>query len=845
METMTRNGHHADTGEVLNQAGVGYLSIPAIGGDGRTLAIALTDALGQPTARAFEIGWSELRALFEKRKIVVAGKDGKQADGPMWSPVSIPDGERITNGSVVALSCLVFDFDKVGWEEGKRYLEPYVYIAHTTFSHTPEQTSVRAIIPLTRDVPVNEWKAFYRGAMVQLGGGIPDAKCLNPGRRFFLPACPAERLPDAWTRVHEGRWLDPVEIEPLAPPSTPRVLNTSGLKVTWEPSSEDQRQRDLRHYALAALKSETEKLLSQPEGGRNNALNTAAFCLGQCVGSGWLTEDEAATALAGAADAVGLDGAEFERTFQNGLVAGIREPRPVPDLRWWSERGAECGLKARLREPEPAPGDEPIADAESIEMNLSDHGPDIPVPTRPGSELTVHDLDALGLFRGNPNDYKLGVAWAYENVGRWAFFEGSQWWTYEHGIWRLRDEDFATQSMQEFLERIYAQNRELNITPAKLGNSLKIARNREKIGIHLHSKLNARKGWVALENKVLDIEKGTSLEHSPNNWLTSKRPVTYDPDATCPTWDRFLRQVLITEKKEPCQEWIDFLQEWVGYLLIPDNSAQLSMFWVGGGENGKTVVTSVIENLIGADYCCDVPIEMLHEPYHRAELQGKLVGFVDEPDAKAMQKNAGHFKKITGGGVMSARRVNERVFNFKPLTRLIITCNELPKTSDLSHGYFRRIAVIDWRFRVTEATRNNRLIEELSKELPGILNWALEGLGRLKDRNWSVMVPEESKRLLSDYQLSQDLLSQFIEDRCGRLEGALTKFDPLYRAFRQYCEESGEKPWSKQAVGRRLTQLGYVSEMIERGESKQRGRRGLVFPVQRRDEEPPPPGFED
>jgi hypothetical protein len=66
--------------------------------------------------------------------------------------------------------------------------------------------------------------------------------------------------------------------------------------------------------------------------GRNHALNTAAFRLGQLVGAGLLTREEAEATLTAAAVEAGLGQdprqvGEIPRTIASGLNAGIRNPR--------------------------------------------------------------------------------------------------------------------------------------------------------------------------------------------------------------------------------------------------------------------------------------------------------------------------------------------------------------------------------------------------------------------------------------------------------------------------------------------------------------------------------------
>ncbi|MCL2012759.1 MAG: DUF3987 domain-containing protein [Cystobacterineae bacterium] len=83
-------------------------------------------------------------------------------------------------------------------------------------------------------------------------------------------------------------------------------------------------------YVKAAIDAELARLTSAQEGTRNSTLNAVAFSLGQWVPE-FLSESEARDMLLQAALACGLGENEARKTIESGLVAGMREPRQVPE----------------------------------------------------------------------------------------------------------------------------------------------------------------------------------------------------------------------------------------------------------------------------------------------------------------------------------------------------------------------------------------------------------------------------------------------------------------------------------------------------------------------------------
>jgi hypothetical protein len=92
---------------------------------------------------------------------------------------------------------------------------------------------------------------------------------------------------------------------------------------------------DLPAYAQAALKAEAQRVASAVPGGRNHALNKAAYNLGRLVATGVLAEDIAATELYEAASVhfgptrVDVQPADARATIRSGMAAGTRKPRHV------------------------------------------------------------------------------------------------------------------------------------------------------------------------------------------------------------------------------------------------------------------------------------------------------------------------------------------------------------------------------------------------------------------------------------------------------------------------------------------------------------------------------------
>jgi hypothetical protein len=162
---------------------------------------------------------------------------------------------------------------------------------------------------------------------------------------------PGSRIGDrTYTQCHSARpaplpnWLASLLITPPPPPvPQPRTVPEPG-KAT-------------RAYAMAALRSEAQRMAAAVDGTRHDTLNKAAYALGQLVGAGLLPEQAVITSLADAATQSGLSKQrEIHRIIGSGMNAGIRRPRVVP--------------ASQPRRPQP-PRDAPTLPAQTVNPRLA------------------------------------------------------------------------------------------------------------------------------------------------------------------------------------------------------------------------------------------------------------------------------------------------------------------------------------------------------------------------------------------------------------------------------------------------------------------------------------------
>lgn len=317
--------------------------------------------------------------------------------------------------------------------------------------------------------------------------------------------------------------------------------------------------------------------------------------------------------------------------------------------------------------------------------------------------------------------------------------------------------------------------------------------------------LNIR-GWT------VDLKKWAMWENGPQDHLTKMSPVEYDENAECPTWRAFLDRVTAGN-----QELQTYLQRIAGYCLSGDTGERCLFVLQGIGANGKTTFLNVLSDLLG-DYAVNTPIESLMSrsttgiPNDIARLRGARL--VTASEGEMGQKLAESLvKRLTGRDRITARFLFKEYFEFEPNFKIFLATNHTPLIRGSDEGIWDRIRLIPFSVRIPQEERDPQLPDKLRAEMPGIFNWALEGC-----REWQesgLPTPEIVVRATGEYRAEMDILARFLEENVLFVPGAKVASAALYKRYREWCDNSGERFESQKMLGMQLKERGVQSRKVQ------------------------------
>ena len=307
----TRRRHQRPAAEYAKHINSG--AAPAAAG---SFAIALFAGIDRPALEQRTVSLDELRQLLSRFEMLADKRRGR-----CWSPTRYADGATSRgNAGVLEVSALVFDLDRV--PPNPERLADCCWLGHTTWSHTPSAPRWRVVIPLARPVPAKQWADAWRRARAAL---CPEAdpSCKDASRAYWLPShSGGVTSRTAW---HDAPLLDPGALPALPPEQVRPELRRAPSARLQRPSRDSDRRRGEAYMTRVIAGFER-----TPPGGRNAALNGAAWTLGRWVAAGALEQLAVEDALYAAAARNGLVGDDGDRqcwaTIRSGLSAGLQEP---------------------------------------------------------------------------------------------------------------------------------------------------------------------------------------------------------------------------------------------------------------------------------------------------------------------------------------------------------------------------------------------------------------------------------------------------------------------------------------------------------------------------------------
>jgi len=291
---------------------------------------------------------------------------------------------------------------------------------------------------------------------------------------------------------------------------------------------------------------------------------------------------------------------------------------------------------------------------------------------------------------------------------------------------------------------------------------------------------------VPTRSGLLHLPTGELMPATPALFTRNALDFAYDPAAPEPErWLTFLGEVWPGEDEADC---ITALQEFMGYLLTPDTSLQKALLIPGPKRSGKGTIGRVMGKLVGEANTVAPSLNSFgRSDFGLEPLLAKQLAIVSDmrlsgrTDEAAVAEN---LLRITGEDRVSVNRKHRSALDVTLRARFVVMTNEVPRFADRSGALVSRFIVLPMR-QSFFGREDPGLTGALMGELPGILNWAVEGWRRVRATGRITQPQAGADVALQMGDLSSPIPA-FVREWCEVGPEHWVAKDRLFAAFREW-----------------------------------------------------------
>ena len=434
---------------------------------------------------------------------------------------------------------------------------------------------------------------------------------------------------------------------------------------------------------------------------------------------------------------------------------------------------------------------------------------------------TQHQIDSIVNFgqfsdKANVTEAKMGSAFAEWLTDKAVYvFEKKQWMIWNGSYWEADQCSLMTHLAYDFVRETeaalvdigkYSDLSKLSQFESinKLENITKFATTDRSVS---NSEFDTDPFLLAASDMWIDLISGKAVAPNPAKFVSKALSVHYDQAADCPNFLKFLYDIF-----ERDQELIGFVQRAIGYSLTGSTSEQCLFIMIGDGANGKSTFINVINKLLGLYGSTAASQTLIANGGNSigddlVDLIGARLITVSETEEGQSLAEA-KIKQMTGGDRLKGRPLYGTHIQFNIIGKLWLATNSLPQINNTDHGIWRRIKAIPFIRTFSSEEQDKTLGDKLIQELPGILNWAIEGC--LAWQEDELQTPQIVEDQVAEYKSAMDSISQFVRDECEQDSNHVYAASKFYQAYRDWCVSAGRKPQSQTAFKRALEKLNGV-----------------------------------
>ena len=331
--------------------------------------------------------------------------------------------------------------------------------------------------------------------------------------------------------------------------------------------------------------------------------------------------------------------------------------------------------------------------------------------------------------------------------------------------------------------------------------------------------LDANPNLIGFENGVYDLSNLEFREGHPEDYISFSTKIDfieYDPK------DQYIERIMeFMSKVLPNKAVREYMLTLMSSMLDGNNKEEKFYIWTGHGSNGKSKCIELLEKVLG-DYACTFNITLLTSKrvgssQTNSELvraKGRRFAVLQEPE-EGEKINAGFMKELSGNDKIIARGLYKESIEFKPMFKMVLTCNHLPSVPPEDGGTWRRIRLVEFDSHFCENPNPaNKKEFHIDRELAfkfedwreTFMSLLIHYFKMYKDHG--IYEPTEVLQCTKNYQRSNDVLGEFMDTFIIKDENKVLILEDMYSEY---------KEWHKtEAIGSKLLRKKGLKEYFDK-----------------------------
>ncbi|MGV8905937.1 MAG: DNA primase family protein [Acetobacterium sp.] len=318
--------------------------------------------------------------------------------------------------------------------------------------------------------------------------------------------------------------------------------------------------------------------------------------------------------------------------------------------------------------------------------------------------------------------------------------------------------------------------------------------------------------YINCQNGVLMLETQELMPFSQHYFTTLSSEIVYDTEAKCPVFLEKLREIV-----EDDEEMVMMIQQIFGYAISNSMAANVAFWLFGTGRNGKSLIMSVLSELIGQGNVSHLPLKDFNEKFFLESCLNKRLNICDE-NKHVKNFDTAIFKSITTDESIHVTRKHINAINVQLGIKLIMLFNKPPEIGECTPALSERLIILPFNRTYYLDEADPFLKNKLLEELQGILNWSLQGFQQLSENGFKFPKCQACEEAKIEYFKENVPVLKFFVDR---YEPALPSENKslnrtmLFRQYNDWAYTENHITYSKEEYFYKALQEGLTAQGMQ------------------------------